>query len=84
MGATYYEDTENQQSVQVEDNTLDAIEAEETGQSVQPASVQAVQPQKMIQPMEAVLNAIQKNLPLIVVSAAVVAGFMYFRKNRGK
>ena len=78
MSAIYYEDMENQQSVQADDDTLDAIGAEETTQSVQSVRKQTIQPRKNV------LNIIQPHLPLIVVSAAVIAGVMYFRKYGGK
>ena len=76
---SYYEDTENQQSVQEYEPTVEAMAAENNVQSVQP-----IQPQETIQTPETVLKAIHKYLPLIVVSAAVVAGVMYYRRNGGK
>ena len=76
---SYYEDTENQQSVQAEDDTLEELAAENDVQSVQ-----EVQVPKTVQQTKAVLQKVQKHLPLIAALGVIVAIILYHKKNGGK
>lgn len=78
----YYEDSEAQQSVQASDFDLDAITAQEMGQTVQ--RQKTASDAESVTAASGLANFVRKHLAHIIAGAAIAAAIIYHVKHRGK